>query len=94
MYLDFWGSTVHILCGTAYGFVAPNSNSIAQTGTEVNKVTTHSKSPHAEYLLHMGTCIIQKILSREPLPRLPEPPRSGAGSSTPVKLRRLFPRLL
>lgn len=38
MYLDFWGSTVHILCGTAYGFVTPNSNSIAQTGTEVNKV--------------------------------------------------------
>ncbi len=38
MYLDFWGSTVYILCGTAYGFVTPNSNSIAQTGTEVNKV--------------------------------------------------------
>ena len=62
MHLDFWGSTVHILCGTAYRFVTPNSNSIAQTGTEVNKVTTHSKSPHADYLLHMGTCIIQKIL--------------------------------
>lgn len=62
MYLDFWGSTVHIFCGTAYRFVIPNSNSIAQTGTEVNKVTTYNKSPHADHLLHMGTCIIQKIL--------------------------------
>lgn len=47
MYLDFWGSTVHILCGTAYRFVTPNSNSIAQTGTEVNKVK-HTASPHMQ----------------------------------------------